>query len=241
MIPRKIYYVWIGNKNKPVSVISNIESWRRLNPEYEIIEINEDNFDISSYKFVSQAYDQKMWAFASDVMRIDTIYKNGGIYLDTDVEAIKPFDKLIDSSSFWALENTGAVATGLVFGATKENPILKDILDIYTDLNFNIDNQFETMTVPIVTNVLKKYGLKFNNRKQILKSGAVIYPTPYFAPIHFWGGGKVSKKTITVHHYAASWLSESQNKLNLKNFKRSLTLYIPKIIRIIDILRGKSW
>ena len=46
MIPKRIHYCWFGGKEKPKSVKKCIESWKKNAKGYEIIEWNEDNFDI---------------------------------------------------------------------------------------------------------------------------------------------------------------------------------------------------
>lgn len=58
-------------------------------PDYEIIEWNEDNFDIDQYPYLRWCYDNKKWAFLSDFARLLVVYQNGGIYFGTDVELIK--------------------------------------------------------------------------------------------------------------------------------------------------------
>ena len=48
MIPKKIHYVWLGGGMKTPSVKRCIASWRKVMPDYEIKEWNENNFDINS-------------------------------------------------------------------------------------------------------------------------------------------------------------------------------------------------
>lgn len=57
MIPKKIYYVWLGGNPLPAKIQANIATWREFNPDYEIIEINESNCDLDQYQFVRTAYD----------------------------------------------------------------------------------------------------------------------------------------------------------------------------------------
>ena len=45
MIPKKIHYCWFGRGPKNERIQHCIESWKKILPEYEIIEWNEDNFD----------------------------------------------------------------------------------------------------------------------------------------------------------------------------------------------------
>ena len=84
-IPRKIHYVWLGSAPLPASVKDCIKSWEKYMPDYSIKCWNEKSFDINSVPWVKEAIQQKMWAFASDYIRLYALYTEGGIYLDTDV------------------------------------------------------------------------------------------------------------------------------------------------------------
>lgn len=94
MIPKIIHYCWFGRNDKPKSVLKCIESWKRICPDYEIIEWNEDNFDVFQTPYLSFCYKEKKWPFLSDLVRLMIIYNYGGIYFDTDVELLKRPDEL---------------------------------------------------------------------------------------------------------------------------------------------------
>ena len=66
-IPKKIHYCWFGRNPLPESAKKCIESWKKYCPEYEIIEWNEDNFDLTENRYAREAYEQKKWAFVSDL------------------------------------------------------------------------------------------------------------------------------------------------------------------------------
>ena len=89
-IPKIIHYCWFGGG--PISPESRkcIESWKKYCPDYKIIEWNEQNFEISQNRYAQQAYEAKKYAFVSDYVRLAVLYRYGGIYLDTDVELVRP-------------------------------------------------------------------------------------------------------------------------------------------------------
>ena len=93
---KKIHYCWFGGKKLPKSVERCIKTWKKQLPDYEIIEWNENNFDINVCPFVKQAYENKKWAFVSDYARIYALYNEGGIYFDTDVKVLKNIEHIID-------------------------------------------------------------------------------------------------------------------------------------------------
>lgn len=239
MIPKKIYYIWFGKKPKPENVIKNIRSWKKFNPNFEIVEINEDNYDVNKNSFIKAAYKSKKWAFVSDVARLEVVYLNGGIYLDTDVEAVKPFNSLLYNHAFWGLESPDIVNSGLMFGAEKKYETLDKILMLYKEKSFDVNNMKKILTTVMVTNVLKEEGFCFRNKIQYLDDGSKVYPTDFFAPFHYWGGGKITSNTISIHHYAGSWLESSKSSFHLKliKIKLSVNFYFPKTIHFLDWLR----
>ena len=97
MIEKKIYYIWMGDKEKPEIFHKCYNSWKKNLPEYDIIEINESNFNLSKYieenRFFRVCYEKKLWAYISDYVRIVHLYEHGGIYMDIDMEIIKNIDK----------------------------------------------------------------------------------------------------------------------------------------------------
>ena len=121
MIPKIIHYCWFGRKKKPQDVINNIRNWQIVMPDYQIKEWNEDNFDLNSMTFTKEAYLVKKYAYVSDVVRLYALMTEGGIYLDTDVRALKPFDSYLHHSSFIGLEATSRLSTAVI-GAMKATP-----------------------------------------------------------------------------------------------------------------------
>lgn len=239
MIPKRIYYVWLGGNPLPDKVKDNIDTWRHCNPDYEIIEINESNCDLDKYPFARQAYDLKYWAFASDVIRLATIYEYGGFYFDTDVKMLKSLDSLRNNTSVWAMENSGDINSGLIIGAQAGDQNLKVILDKYQQLSFDPDNIQNVITVPIVSEYFKTIGLKYRNCKQRLSDGTLVLPTKYFAPLHYWGGGHISKSTIAIQQYSATWggASGASAYSRKTRLKRNLQLYVPQIFMLEQKLK----
>ena len=107
MIPKVIHYVWLGGKELPPIAKKCIASWQKYCPDYEIKRWDETNLDLDKYQFVKDAMKAKKYAFASDVFRTDIIHKHGGIYLDIDVELVKPIDELLSLDCFMGFSKYG--------------------------------------------------------------------------------------------------------------------------------------
>ena len=135
-IPKKIQYCGFGGNPLPEFAKKCIESWRKFLPDYEIIEWNEQNYDVHKIPYISQAYNAKKFAFVSDYARFDILYEHGGLYFDTDVEVIKPFDELVEKGAFAGVEFPGKLNAGLGLASSAASPIYKEILDSYKISNF---------------------------------------------------------------------------------------------------------
>lgn len=229
-IPKIIHYCWFGRSEKSEVIMKCIDSWKKYLPDYEIIEWNEETFDINCNKYVKEAYESKKYAFVSDYVRIYALYNMGGIYLDTDTEVFKSLDDFLNEDSFWGFEEKNYIATSTI-GTKKGNKLIKKFLDFYEDKSFNETRKnIETSTnVQIVTNIFKDLGFKMNGQKQTIKDIGTIYPQEYFSPYDYINFiDKSNDKTYTKHHFHKSWIPIS---LKLKNMLKKV------IIKIIGINR----
>ena len=209
-IPKKIHYVWMGGKEKPFKIKKCMKTWKKFLKDYEIIEWNESNFDINSHPFVKKAYEAKKWAFVSDYVRAYAIYKEGGIYLDTDVFIIRPLDSLLINKAFVGYEHPDYPFTA-VFGAEAGHPLIKDMLDYYDDLD--IDFKFsDNNTISVSDILISKYNCKKGNKEQLLDTGIKVYKEGVLC--------NPSNESITVHVFLGTWLDNSKFKNKIHEFLR---------------------
>ena len=73
-IPKVIHYCWFGRGGIPDRYRIWMESWKKYCPDYEIIEWNEDSYDITKNDYMMQAYEAKRWGFVPDYARLDILY-----------------------------------------------------------------------------------------------------------------------------------------------------------------------
>ncbi|MCR5195265.1 MAG: glycosyl transferase [Pseudobutyrivibrio sp.] len=206
MIPKIIHYCWFGKNEKSGLVKECIDSWKKFMPDYEIIEWNEDNFDINICKYTKEAYEAKKWAFVSDYARLYALNKMGGIYFDTDVQALKPLDEFLGEKAFTGFEVRDCIVTA-VMAFEKEDAFIKELLEQYHYMSFiNPDGSLNTTTnVTMISRKLKDKGMIPNGKKQTV-GDIIIYPQIYFCPNNIsriWK--KPSKHSYVIHHFDCSW------------------------------------
>lgn len=225
---KKIHYIWLGKKEKPKKVLKCIDSWKKFFPDWQIIEWNETNVDISMMPFVQQAVAKKKYAFASDALRSYILYHYGGLYFDVDVEVLKPFDDLANGyGAFAGFETEQYLGPGLVFySAEPGNRLIGELLDEYaTDTYLNSDGSENQRTIgERFTDILEKHGLKRNGKMQTV-DGFTVFPVTYFNPLSYdkeWTN--YSDNTYSVHWYLSSWVSRKYMiKKKLISFYKRLT------------------
>lgn len=208
MIPKKIHYCWFGYNPKPKLAEKCIASWREFCPDYEIIEWNESNFDVSKSEYTRFCYEAKKWAFLSDYVRLVILYEHGGVYFDTDNELIRNIDELLAYEAFYGFERADCVNTGLGFGAQSEHITVKAMMDAYENLKKNEDGSFSLTNCPAInTRVLCSLGLVPNGKRQNV-AGAEIFPVECFNPYDDVTGKKnVTADSYSINHYGKSWVS----------------------------------
>ncbi len=209
MLPKIIHYCWFGGNEKSNLIKKCIESWKKFCPDYQIMEWSEDNFDVNCCQYVQEAYAAKKWAFVSDYCRFFVLKQYGGIYLDTDVELLKPLDEFLDVP-FMGFEDKSKLNPGLICGCEIDDEVCDELLKEYNQDVFLLqDGTFNLRTVcHRATDEFVKRGLVLNNTLQKI-DGYMIYPTEYFNPYNMQTGKiSVQEKTVSIHHYAGSWVDK---------------------------------
>lgn len=233
MIPKILHACWFGGKPLPNDVISNLETWKRYNPDYEIKIWNEKNFNISENSYAKEAYERKKFAFVTDYVRLRVLYEYGGIYMDTDVEVLKSFDNLLPLPAFSGFEGPNRIPTGTM-GAEKHNKWIKLLLDYYDDKHFVLEdgNLDLTTNVKTITDItVANYPIILNNTKQSFDD-FVMFPFDYLCAKDLVDGVvRKTKNTYTVHHFAGSWTSPKKRfiKLLLSVFGYRFVQFLVKI------------
>lgn len=212
-IPKKIHSIWFGGKDIPKHLLICMESWEKYCPDYEILHWNESNYDVSKNQYMNESYKRKRYAFVSDCARIDIVYEHGGVYLDNDVELLRPLDDLLYDDAFCGFSTIKTVNFGLGFGAMRKFPIFKEMVQVYENTSFvKADGTLNlTDCGPYQTKVLEQYGLRHENITQLI-NGMRVYSTDVLSPIDFLGNRSgFTANTFSIHHYASSWWGNDFN------------------------------
>jgi hypothetical protein len=212
LIPKVIHYCWFGRKPIPERNRKCIDSWRKYCPDYEIVEWNENNYDINKNLYMKQAYEAGKFGYVPDYARLDLLYQYGGFYFDTDVELIKNIDDLLYQQAFTSFEEYPTINVGGGSGCEKGFLLFKKMRDTRENIFFiKEDGTYNLTTCGYYeTKPLEEEGLKLDGRLQNIQ-GMTIYPSDYFHPkSSVTGLTDLTENTYSIHHFNWSWVSEKQ-------------------------------
>lgn len=203
-IKKIIYYTWVSDKPFPEKYRHFIDGWKKLMPDYEIIELNIDNYPHNPWTDAAVA--QKKFILAGHYARCQRIYETGGFYCDIDIEAIKSFDELLNDSMCVGCE-CDDVVNNAIFGCEKGHWFMKECME-YMD-KYPLDSpNIELETGPrMFTNIMKKHGFNGKNTNQKVLDVS-IYNNKYFYPYFYtekYYPECIKPETIAIHHWGNTW------------------------------------
>lgn len=205
MIPKTIHYIWVGSPI-PESIQNQIDKNNQFLEDYIVKIWTEKNMPKLNV-FAQRAYDEKRWAFVSDYLRFVILHEEGGIYLDTDMDLLKPLDNLL-GYDFVAGWNRGEreIYTGIV-AVPKSDLCIARIIEIYDALDgTNFPTSPEIMTAC--------YHEKSN------KSNFHILPSQYFYPL--LDGERATSKRLEYAYANHLWHESWRTYVPLRRFLRRI-------------------
>ncbi len=228
MIPKIIHYCWLSGEPYPEDVQRCINSWHKYLPEYEYKLWTKDNFNMEINSWVKEAFENNKYAFVSDFIRLYALYEYGGIYLDSDLEVLKPIDKLLNNKAFTCFESDGRIA-GWIFGCEKGNKAIKALMNDYNNRHYlsDIDRAALIPNTVSVTRVLSHFGISPEDCVQEADE-ITVFSSDYFSPFKPWYAEEtVTENTFMRHLYCGSW--KNATDIEFWNFLKKLPLTIRKV------------
>ena len=212
----KIHYMWLGKKEIPYGLRKCMDTWKEKCPDYEIIQWDENNYDLSKHPYMKQAYECGAYGFVPDYARLDILYQEGGFYFDTDVEMKKNLDELRYQKAFCALEKWQILNFGGGSGAVKGHPMIKKFLDARASIMFLDKNGKQNRNTCgfYDTQTALEAGYKITGETQNI-GGMNIYAYDYFHPYDYMSGlTNETEHTISVHHFNGGWMDDDMKEQN---------------------------
>ena len=239
MIPKIIHYCWFGRGKMPDLAERCIASWHKYLPEYDYKLWNEDSFDINSVSYVKEAYECRKFAYVTDYIRLWALNKFGGVYMDTDVEILKPLDDFLKLPAFTGYEASSGMApvTGLMASAAG-GVWVREQLEYYKGKHFLKDDGTPDLTPNTITisKIMASNGFVADGKYAVYKNDMHVFPVDYFCPLTSTRVLKLTENTCCIHHFAGSWV-ELSPKQKIKRFITSKILGYKLTDKIVKLKR----
>lgn len=237
MIPRIVHYIWVGPKPLPEPDRRRVEEWRTMMPDWEFRFWSNETVDFSS-RYLWQAYSVRAWNRVSDYTRMDALSKFGGVYLDTDIDLLRPLDPLRGDSAFLGFqagdERPGELVNGAVFGAAPGHWLPVSIRRIF-DEEFDGRTDIGSFAGPgLITRVLRGHGLERYSDQPVKVRDVTLYPKRYFYPYSWtetYSPDVISPDTYAVHRWAETWVVKQPTFRTRarRAFINRLARYVPSL------------
>jgi FkbM family methyltransferase len=171
-----------------------IERARALHPGWRVI-VWQDPIPPETFELAPFWDKVNSGAQLADLIRIEVVYRFGGIYVDSDLMLEQALDPLRAFDFFIASED-GSVLTNAVFGASPRHPALRKLIDSIAD-----DDGFNWQLEPVHTT-----GPGFFSRELKWRTDVTVLPRSTFYPYN-WNERQAAphKHTYGVHLWEKSW------------------------------------
>lgn len=208
MIPKTIHRVWLGPKPTDDTWL---DGWRKACPGWEIRTWTDRDLEGIDVPYVKEALAAKKWAFVADYLRLHALYREGGFYLDTDVELSASLDPYRGDSFVVGLVKSGLPQTAVI-GAEKGSPVAKELLATYEGARFDFGHGvYDERPINLrFRTVLARHGASLTSadaeREQSLPGGIRILPRSLVC-IRSEG-----KPNVAWHHAVGTWQDAYKRK-----------------------------
>lgn len=219
VIPKIIHTFWFSGEEMPEKYKECLQSWKKYAADFEIKIWNLDSYKPEKCLFFDQAIADKNWAFASDYARADVLRRYGGVYMDLDVEMLKPIDDLLYNDAYMSFESLTRIECGSGMGAKPNNKIIDEICKSYENRPYyKADGSWDNSTCPVrYTEIIEKHGLIKNGGFQFVED-ITIYPFEVLTGKSF-DTGIIYKTELsyTTHHHNGSWIPKgAKNAMEIR-------------------------
>ncbi|MBM3191170.1 MAG: hypothetical protein FJZ63_00770 [Chlamydiae bacterium] len=213
-IPKTLHFIWLGSP-LPLFAKLSLDSWLHHHREWEV-RVWDDaavaNFCFSDSRCHRNFFATKVFAEKADILRYEILYQYGGLYSDTDVICLKPFDPLVQSLDFFIGIETGRLPLHVgscIIGASPQHPIMKYCLDHHRGEHEAEDCSLLERCGPGLVSRACCHILATETAFQPL-----FLPTTYFYPFPFQKRREplhkakdyITEESMALHLWNGSWL-----------------------------------
>jgi mannosyltransferase OCH1-like enzyme len=193
MIPRTVHHIWIGPDPLPDGHRPWIASWKRHHPDWEHRLWTEENLPADPIR--PEVLERlRPPVERADILRLEILYRHGGVYVDTDLECLRPIDDVLGNDDFVAVCLKPGRVTNTLIASAAGHPLLeralRELRPTDTYWSFEAADSIKDVAGPPL---LRRLVADYPDVR--LLEPAVCFPaTP-----------EERARAVTVHHLARTW------------------------------------
>jgi inositol phosphorylceramide mannosyltransferase catalytic subunit len=181
----------------PAEFVAYEQSWRRHHPDWELVTWtdatlpplrNQAQFDAATTP-----------AQRADLARYELLLDRGGVYVDCDMECLRPLDELLDGLRAFAGREDEYLINNAIIGAVPGHPVLEAAV---------AESARRIAALPGAPVVEQTGPLMFTEMVRGLETDMMVFGPERFYPYHFTEPerrGGPFPEAHAVHHWAGSW------------------------------------
>jgi hypothetical protein len=194
LIPQVVHRIWLGERPLPEAQRDFGVTWERHHPNWE--QRLWRDADLAELDLPAEILEQATGpAELADVARLAILARHGGVYVDTDVECLRPLDPLLRGLDFFAGYELPNLVGTAVLGAVPSHPVFLRAQQLVRR-TFGRAPLPSATGPPFLTHLLWDYP------------EVTIFPPEVFFP-YLWSEperrGERFERAYAVHHWAMSW------------------------------------
>lgn len=197
-IPRTIHRVWLGEKPIPEEHERFGRSFARHHPDWEMRLWTEE--DLPALGIGREERERaRTYSELSNLVRYEVLSRHGGVYVDTDVECLRPLTPLLRGiDAFAALEVPGGVGSAILGSVARHS-------------TFERAARLARRTLGTGHHSPDANGPRFLSLIIEQEGNVALFPARLFYP-YLWSEPERRHETFphayAVHHWTLSWLEE---------------------------------
>jgi hypothetical protein len=194
VVPRTIHHIWIGPDPLPAEHRGWIQSWKRHHPSWELRLWTEQ--DLPADPIRPEILDRlRAPVERADILRLEILHRHGGVYVDTDVECLRPIDDVLGDSRFVVACLKPGQVTNTFIASIPGHPLLARALAEARPME-----SYWTLSSP-------REQIKQGAGPPLLRRLVPDYPDVALLdpPLLFPSTPEERATAIGVHHMARSW------------------------------------
>lgn len=189
MITRTIHQIWVGGAPFPAEFAAYQESWRHHHPGWELRLWTDENLP-GDLRWPEVYEPDRSAAERADLIRLELLWRFGGVYVDTDMECLRPLEPLLAGATLAVAEaKPGDRLNNALIAAVPRHPLIGRALDAA---------HVQTPGEPFDKDASGPLMLD-----RVLRAGEGL--TVLAAPLVYPQGDEQRRDAYTIHHLARSW------------------------------------